>query len=193
MGQDEREAAADIIQEVDRLNRLVQSVLDSARPDSFQVEEVDINDLCQDCLAAVADSPGVTAEGSWDPRLERAPVDPARFKQVLLNLLLNAREALSGPGTIRVATRRESTDYAISVSDTGKGISDEDLPNIFDPFFTQKPNGTGLGLSVARNIVEGLGGTISVRSQAGRGTEVELRLPLKPGFADARAVIGTET
>ena len=193
LGQDEREAAADIIQEVDRLNRLVQSVLDSARPDSFQVEEVDINDLCQDCLAAVADSPGVTAEGSWDPRLERAPVDPARFKQVLLNLLLNAREALSGPGTIRVATRRESTDYAISVSDTGKGISDEDLPNIFDPFFTQKPNGTGLGLSVARNIVEGLGGTISVRSQAGRGTEVELRLPLKPGFADARAVIGTET
>jgi signal transduction histidine kinase len=128
-----------------------------------------------------------------DPRLERAPVDPARLKQVLLNLLLNAREALSGPGTIRVATRRESTDYAISVSDTGKGIPDEDLPNIFDPFFTQKPNGTGLGLSVARNIVEGLGGTISVRSQLGRGTEIELRLPMEPRLADARTAKGAET
>jgi signal transduction histidine kinase len=193
LGQDEREAAADIIQEVDRLNRLVQSVLDSARPDAFQVEEVDINDLCQDCLAAVADSPGVRAESSFDPRLESAPVDPARLKQVLLNLLLNAREALSGPGTIRVATRRESTDYAISVSDTGKGIPDEDLPNIFDPFFTQKPNGTGLGLSVARNIVEGLGGTISVRSRLGRGTEIELRLPMEPRLADGRTAKGAET
>jgi signal transduction histidine kinase len=105
---------------------------------------------------------------------------------VLLNVLLNAREAISGPGTIRVATRREATDYLISVSDTGNGISQEDLPNIFDPFFTQKPKGTGLGLSVARNIVEGLGGSISVRSQLGQGTEVELRLPLEPRFPASR-------
>jgi len=187
LGRDEREAAADIIQEVDRLNRLVQSVLESARPDSFRIEEVDINELCRDCLGAVSDSPGVTTEGSWDPALERAPADPARLKQVLLNLLLNAREALSSQGTIRVATRREVADYSISVSDTGRGIPREDLPNIFDPFFTQKPNGTGLGLSVARNIVEGLGGTISVRSEEGQGTEVEIRLPLEPRFTEARA------
>jgi signal transduction histidine kinase len=182
LGHEEREAAADIIQEVDRLNRLVQSVLESARPASFRLQEVDINDLCQDCLAALADSPGLTTEAAWDPRLDRASVDPARLKQVLLNVLLNAREAVSGEGSLRVATRRDDADYIISVSDTGKGISEEDLPNIFDPFFTQKPNGTGLGLSVARNIVEGLGGTISVRSRVGRGTDVELRLPLEPRF-----------
>ena len=186
LGGDEREAAADIIQEVDRLNRLVESVLEFARPATFSVEQVDINDLCRGCLTAVGDAPGLRTEGAWDPRLAWAPVDPARLKQVLLNVLLNAREAISGPGTIRVATRREATDYLISVSDTGNGISQEDLPNIFDPFFTQKPKGTGLGLSVARNIVEGLGGSISVRSQLGQGTEVELRLPLEPRFPASR-------
>jgi signal transduction histidine kinase len=183
---DEREAVADIIQEVDRLNRLVESVLESARPASFRIEEVDINDLCQDCLSAVAGSPGLEIEGTWDPRLARAPVDPARLKQVLLNVLLNAKEAIAGPGTIRVATHREAADYVISVSDSGRGIREEDLPNIFDPFFTQKPNGTGLGLSVARNIVEGLGGTISVQSRWGEGTDVRLRLPLEARSQGAR-------
>lgn len=180
LGSEEREAAADIIQEVDRLNRLVQSVLESARPASFSLEEVNINELCADCLSAVADSPGITTEASWDPRLEHASVDPARLKQVLLNVLLNAQEAMSGEGTLRIKTRRENTDYVISVSDTGQGISEEDLPNVFEPFFTQKPNGTGLGLSVARNIVDGLGGRISVQSTLGQGADLELRLPLKP-------------
>lgn len=180
LGSEEREAAADIIQEVDRLNRLVQSVLESARPASFSLEEVNINELCADCLSAVADSPGITTEASWDPRLEHASVDPARLKQVLLNVLLNAQEAMSGEGTLRIKTRRDNADYVISVSDTGKGISEEDLPNVFEPFFTQKPNGTGLGLSVARNIVDGLGGRISVQSTLGQGADVELRLPLKP-------------
>ena len=177
---EEREAAADIIQEVDRLNRLVQSVLESARPASFRLEEVDINELCADCLSAVADSPRVRTETSWDQRLEHASVDPARLKQVLLNVLLNAQEAMSGEGTLRIKTRRANGDYIISVSDTGNGISEEDLPNVFEPFFTQKANGTGLGLSVARNIVDGLGGRISVHSTLGQGTDVELHLPLTP-------------
>ncbi len=177
---EEREAAADIIQEVDRLNRLVQSVLESARPASFRLEEVDINELCADCLSAVADSPRVRTETSWDQRLEHASVDPARLKQVLLNVLLNAQEAMSGEGTLRIKTRRANGDYIIFVSDTGNGISEEDLPNVFEPFFTQKANGTGLGLSVAQNIVDGLGGRISVHSTLGQGTDVELRLPLTP-------------
>ena len=185
LGSEEREAAADIIQEVDRLNRLVQSVLESARPASFSLEVVDINEICADCLSAVADSPGVTTRSSWDPRLERASVDPARLKQVLLNVLLNAREAMSGEGTLSIKTRCDDDDYVISVSDTGTGISDEDLPNVFEPFFTQKSNGTGLGLSVARNIVDGLGGRISVHSALGQGTEVELRLPLAPRLSNS--------
>ena len=182
LGSEEREAAADIVQEVDRLNRLVQSVLESARPASFSLEEVNINELCADCLSAVAGSPGITTEASWDPRLEHASVDPARLKQVLLNVLRNAQEAMSGEGTLRIKTRCDNADYVISVSDTGQGISEEDLPNVFEPFFTQKPNGTGLGLSVARNIVDGLGGRISVQSTLGQGADVELRLPLEPRF-----------
>ena len=182
LGSDEREAAADIIQEVDRLNRLVQSVLESARPASFSLEEVNINKLCADCLSAVAGSPGITTEASWDLRLEHASVDPARLKQVLLNVLRNAQEAMSGEGTLRIKTRCDNADYVISVSDTGQGISEEDLPNVFEPFFTQKPNGTGLGLSVARNIVDALGGRISVQNTLGQGADVELRLPLAPRF-----------
>ncbi len=181
-----REATADILHEVERLNQLVASVLDSARPATFELEEVDIQQLCRECLAGLDSDPALHIETSLDPDLVRAQVDPARLKQVLLNVLRNAQEAVPGGGTIRIETRRELDEYLISVSDDGRGIAAQDLPHIFDPFFTRKPSGTGLGLSVARNIVEGLGGRISVRSEHARGCEVELRHPLKPRFPGAR-------
>ncbi|MFQ5792309.1 MAG: ATP-binding protein, partial [Acidobacteriota bacterium] len=179
------EAASDLLQEVDRLNKLLASVLDFARPASFQLQEVNINELCRECLAALKDDPRMRIEVSWDRPLDGVRVDPDRLKQVLLNVLRNAREAVEGQATLRVATRAEASDYVITVLDEGKGIATEDLPNIFDPFFTRKPSGTGLGLSVARNIIEGLGGRIVVRSQEGRGTEVEITLPREPRFSSS--------
>jgi two-component system sensor histidine kinase HydH len=98
---------------------------------------------------------------------------------VLLNLLLNAIQSMDKPGVIRVSLESDEDDVLITVADEGKGISPEHLPNIFRPFFTTKGHGTGLGLSLARRMVEAHGGHIDVTSVVGKGTEFQVRLPIK--------------
>jgi len=107
--------------------------------------------------------------------------DSDQIHQVLLNLLLNSVQAIESSGTVRVAvfTRNEGQDAVITVSDTGRGIAAEDLPHIFRPFFTTKGNGTGLGLSLARRIVEEHHGQIEVQSSSGKGTTFSVTLPVR--------------
>jgi signal transduction histidine kinase len=101
------------------------------------------------------------------------------LEQVLLNLIINAAQAIEGQGTVRVATTRCGDEVEISVGDTGCGIPAEVMDRIFDPFFTTKPvgEGTGLGLSISYEIVRRHGGRLLVDSVVGRGTEVRVRLP----------------
>jgi signal transduction histidine kinase len=122
-------------------------------------------------------------------RVERAygdvpPVEGSRreLEQVLLNLLINAAQAIEGGGTVRVSTACHAGEVEIAVSDTGCGIPGDLLERIFDPFFTTKPagEGTGLGLSISHEIVRRHGGRILVDSAVGRGTEVRIRLPAAP-------------
>jgi signal transduction histidine kinase len=105
--------------------------------------------------------------------------DPNQINQVLLNLLLNAIQSMDKPGTIRVSLEPDVDDVLITVADEGKGIPPEVLPNIFRPFFTTKGHGTGLGLSLARRIVESHGGQIDATSVVGKGTQFLLRLPVR--------------
>jgi signal transduction histidine kinase len=109
------------------------------------------------------------------------PVEGSRreLEQVLLNLLINAAQAIEGEGVVRVATARLGDEVEITVADTGCGISAEIIDRIFDPFFTTKPvgEGTGLGLSISHEIVRRHGGRMLVTSEPGRGTEVRVRLP----------------
>jgi signal transduction histidine kinase len=96
----------------------------------------------------------------------------------LVNLLVNARHALNGHGGgVSLTSRADGDRVHLVVADRGAGITAADLAHIFDPYFTTKRGGTGLGLPIAKNIVEGLGGTISVSSAPGRGTEIQLNLP----------------
>jgi signal transduction histidine kinase len=104
--------------------------------------------------------------------------DPNQINQVLLNLLLNAIQAMDKPGTIRVSLENDDDAVLIAVADEGKGIPPENLPNIFRPFFTTKGHGTGLGLSLARRIVETHGGQIDVASELGKGSRFQIRLPI---------------
>ena len=104
--------------------------------------------------------------------------DPNQINQVLLNLLLNAIQSMDKPGTIRVTLERDEDVAVISVSDEGKGIAAENLSHIFRPFFTTKGHGTGLGLSLARRMVESHGGSIAVSSEVGSGTLFAVRLPI---------------
>jgi two-component system sensor histidine kinase HydH len=108
-----------------------------------------------------------------------AELDPDKTGQVLLNLFLNAMEAMTGGGTLKVSIRHDEVTgrFSIHVSDTGGGISQEDLPRIFDPYFTTKQSGTGLGLAIVQRIIEAHGGEITIESTPGQGTTAILGIP----------------
>jgi signal transduction histidine kinase len=105
--------------------------------------------------------------------------DAERLRIALVNMLVNARHAATDDGggvTIKTAVRDGRA--TITIGDRGVGIAPEDLPHIFDPYFTTKRGGTGLGLPIAKNIVEGLGGSVNVSSAVGRGTDIDIELPI---------------
>ncbi len=190
-----REAVADIDEEVARLNRIVNEVLDFARPIRFELAPVDLNALCRESAAA-AEAAGSGAPVTLDARRRgaaRSATDAERLRIALVNMLVNARHAVNGDGSARRrrtsrrgARRRHARARACrsiasrSSSPTAASASTPaDLAHIFDPYFTTKRGGTGLGLPIAKNIVEGLGGTIAVASALGRGTEIRIELPLE--------------
>jgi signal transduction histidine kinase len=183
---DARDAAADINGEVDRLNRVVNEVLDFARPIRFELAPAALNDVCvsaRDALTAAAPTPLIGLD--LDPTCGLLTTDAERVRTVLVNLLTNARAAVEGqpPGDqppVVLTSRRADRHVRLTVHDTGVGIPADDLGRIFDPYFTTRRTGTGLGLAIAKNVVEGLGGTIAVTSQAGRGTSITVDLTDTP-------------
>jgi len=188
-----QEAVRDIDEEVVRLNRVVNEVLDFARPIRFELAPADLNALCRESAAASeAGTPGPSVGLDLDPALPTVTTDAERLRVALVNMLVNARHAVDGkspPSTaaVTLTTRARPGRVAIVVADRGVGINPADLPRVFDPFFTTKRGGTGLGLPIARNIVEGLGGALSVTSAPGVGTEIRIELPATPAAAAAGA------
>lgn len=187
--EDVKAAVSDIDEEVARLNRIVTEVLDFARPIKFDFSTVDVNALCADAAHATAsDDAGVRLQLDLEEGLPAITTDGERLRIALVNILTNARHAAGASGQqqprtetepVLLRTRRGGADrVAIEVRDHGTGIAPEDLPRVFDPYFTTRRTGTGLGLAISRNIVEGLGGVITVSSQKGQGTEVRIELPL---------------
>ena len=174
------EAVDDIDEEVARLNRIVNDVLDFARPIRFELSRTDLNALCRESAAAAAASgPGAEITLTLDPTLQTMTTDPERLRIALINMLVNARHAANGhPGGVTLSTSAAGDRARLRVVDKGGGITPADLARIFDPFFTTKRGGSGLGLPIAKNIIEGLGGTIAVTSVAGVGTDVLIDLPL---------------
>jgi signal transduction histidine kinase len=176
--EDIRESAADINGEIERLNRVVNEVLDFARPIHFELSPTDVNALCRSAVAAVEaatrEPPIVMLLAPDVPMIQS---DGERLRTVLVNLLTNARQAVTDNEPVRLTTMRVGeARLAVSVEDRGAGISSDDLPRIFDPYFTTRRTGTGLGLPIAKNIVEGLGGTITVQSAPCRGTTIRIEL-----------------
>ncbi|HEY8536956.1 MAG TPA: ATP-binding protein [Vicinamibacterales bacterium] len=188
-----REAVRDIDEEVNRLNRIVHDVLDFARPPAFTLEPVDLVRLCEDAATAAS----VDGGPAIDLVLPAAPLvvatDPERLRTALVNILANARQAVEtrrragdgpagdgGPEVRLTLERAGDSQVRLRVIDRGTGIRPEDLPQIFEPYFTTRRTGTGLGLAIARNIVEGLGGSIAVETEPGR-TALEILLPVRDG------------
>ena len=183
---DVRDAATDIDEEIDRLNRLVNDVLDVARPIRFDPAPADINGVCSDAAAAVAGN-GQAVSLVLAPGLPALVTDGERLRTVLVNLLSNAQHAVEAkPGAdVRLLTGTLGDGrVAITIRDNGQGIADQDLARIFDPYFTTRRAGTGLGLAIAKNIIEGLGGSISVVTRPGAGTDFRVELGDAPIRAD---------
>jgi signal transduction histidine kinase len=178
-----REAASDIDEEVVRLNRIVNDVLDFARPIQFERAPADLNALCRESAAAAQAAPGTPVKLDLDPSLPAVTTDAERLRGALINLIVNARQAVNGRApaagapNVTLSTRSTPQGVTITVTDNGSGIGDADLPRVFDPYFTTKRGGTGLGLPIAKNIIEGLGGVLSVVSTAGQGTEMRIEFP----------------
>ena len=184
---DVRDAATDIDEEIDRLNRLVNDVLDVARPIRFDSAPADINRVCSDAAAAVGAGTGQAVSLVLAPGLPALVTDAERLRTVLVNLLSNAQHAVQAkPGAdVRLLTSALGDGrVAITIRDNGQGIADQDLARIFDPYFTTRRAGTGLGLAIAKNIIEGLGGSISVVTRPGAGTDFRVELGDAPVRAD---------
>jgi signal transduction histidine kinase len=172
------EAVHDINEEVERLNRLVNEVLDFARPIRFDVAPADLNALCRDSATASQAAGGRPVMLHLDPEVVSVPTDAERLRIALVNMLVNARHAVSGTaGDVSLRTRLSGDRVSVVIADNGPGIDPAHLAHVFDPYFTTKRGGTGLGLPIAKNIIEGLGGTITIDSAPGTGTEIRVELP----------------
>jgi len=172
-----------------RASEIVNSLLNFSRTSPTEFAIVDLNKVARETLTLVEHQltkGGVRFELALDPALKRIRGNPGKLQQVLLNLFLNARDAMETGGTLSVRTSDGGGEVRLTVADTGSGIATENLPRIFDPFFTTKGarKGTGLGLSVSYGIVREHSGEIEVESRAGHGTRFVLRFPevhrLKP-------------
>jgi two-component system, NtrC family, sensor kinase len=183
-----RAVIKDAKEEAVQINRILTDLLETARPKPPQFQVTSIASTIEHAVM-FARQQAITKKIFID--LEKGgeipPVDhdPHQINQVLLNLLLNAIQAMEKPGAIHVSLRRDEGAVIITVADEGKGIPPEILPNIFRPFFTTKGHGTGLGLSLARRIVESHAGTISARSEVGKGTQFTIQLPVEHGNGEA--------
>ena len=175
-----REAVTDINEEVERLNRIVNEVLDFARPIRFDMSPADLAALCREsATASQAAGPGAPVTLDLDPSASAVTTDAERLRIALVNMLVNARHAVNGTpgGDVALKMRASGSRVTITIADTGPGIDPTHLAHVFDPYFTTKRGGTGLGLPIAKNIIEGLGGTIAIDSTLGGGTEIRVDLP----------------
>ncbi len=178
----DRDTATTMIQEVERLDRVIGQLLEFARPSTLKIKPVRINDLIQHSLKLIdgdARSKGIEVKVDIPLDLPDVPMDGDRINQVLLNLYLNGLQAMDGGGLLQVKVSRDDARKltTIAVSDSGRGIETADQERIFDPYFTTKPDGTGLGLAIVHKILDAHGGSIKVRSQTGAGTTVTITLP----------------
>lgn len=166
-------------QEIERMNSLVKRLLEFARPSEPRLQPVEVSSIVKDTLEFLHGTiveRQIRVETALNPTAQ-VMADPSQLKQVFLNLILNSIDAIKSPGQILVSSHRENGHVHVTITDSGCGIPRGDLPRIFDPFFSRKTDGTGLGLSVVHSIIQEHGGRIAVDSELGEGTTIRISLP----------------
>jgi signal transduction histidine kinase len=180
-----------IQKETDRLEQILDGFLGYVRRPDLQLSTMDVNELVSDMIdfySPQAYSYSLTVRHSFAHEPLPCRVDSGALKQVLLNLFINAQQAMDKEGELMVRTSRRAGHAVIQVNDTGRGIPPERLATIFRPYCSSRSGGTGLGLATAKKIIEAHKGTITVHSELGKGTSFTIELPLaSPGpEGDAR-------
>ena len=181
-----RAVVKDVRQEITRISRTLTDLLETARPRRPEIRRSNLNTTVEHAVMLARQqvlSRPIKIELQQSAELPEVEHDSDQVHQVLLNLLLNAVQAVEGPGTVRVEIGSRDGYASVAVSDTGRGISTQNLPNIFRPFYTTKGDGTGLGLSLARRIVEDHHGRIEVSSVVSKGSRFEVLLPFNAPVA----------
>jgi len=184
--------AHDLLSEVDRINEIIQRMLSFARPEKPSMEKTNLKEIIQQTVTLVqttARKKNITIALGYDAEEELIIADTGQLKQVFLNVVMNAVQAIEKQnGEIHITVNtghgsmvhypEDKQCFIIRISDNGKGISKKDSDKIFDPFFTTRPDGTGLGLSITYGIVHKHGGEIEINSRENKGTTVSIMLPV---------------
>ncbi len=170
-----------MVEECKRLEKLVNDLLSYARQEALSPTSFSLTELIRECLHQTEDaSKGEKITIQWEsPEEILLYADRDKLKQVLLNLLQNSIEAEEKGGTITVKAYKENGKVFLWIKDTGKGMDQETLKKIFQPFFTSKSKGTGLGMAIVKKLVEQMGGELHVNSQLGKGTSIQIILPIQ--------------
>jgi len=167
--------------EISRLERILEEMLDLARPLKLNLGPASINEIIDACIEIMDvrfKEKNISLFKRYSKNIPHVFVDYDRMEQAIINILLNALEALENGGEVRVITKnRDYEKIEVTISDNGPGIDPDDIQYIFDPFFSKKKRGTGLGLSNVKKIIEAHGGTVTVNGGKGYGTKCILTIP----------------
>jgi len=167
--------------EITRLDYIITQFLEAIRPAPLQLQPASLNEVVRETLELLRpeiENRGLRVEEKLEGKLPLAPIDPAQIKQVLVNLCKNAIQATTRGGVLTLGTERREEGVCLVVADTGGGIPQEMLNRIFEPFYTTKKKGSGLGLMIVQRIVRDHGGRIQLESNVGQGTTFRIWLPL---------------
>jgi signal transduction histidine kinase len=180
-GEPGREEAEEILKQTERISRITENMLAFAREQAIHPDQVGVNSIIEDILTQISHQvplAEVQIRRQLDAAIPSVTGDGERLRQVFTNILVNALQAMDGQGTLSISSRVDEDAVEIRFADTGPGIPPEIREKIFNPFFTTKKRGTGLGLSVSYGIVKALGGSIAVESTVGQGSIFMVRLPI---------------
>lgn len=182
---------SNLISEVDRINAIIQGLLTFSKPVMPQSEMIDLDTVIHQTLQLISNNAGkknIRIEYALNTVKRRIEADPAQLKQVFLNILINAIQAIGDDGEINISVEDNESSDTIShgikeevyviITDNGMGIAQDDIDKIFDPFYTTKDDGTGLGLSISYGIINRHGGDIKIKSKMGESTTVIISLPI---------------
>lgn len=167
--------------EVERINNIVHQLLDFAKPSPPVFKETKFHNIIREILTFLSNDllkKKIKVTENFQDTTLLIKIDPMQIKQALLNIILNAMDAMPNGGNLSIKTQIQNNQLIINILDTGHGISKENLNRIFDPFFTTKDSGTGLGLSVTNQIIKNHGGTIEVKSEVEKGASFIIKLPI---------------